>query len=173
VREVFMLFKDWNKADALGRAMEQFSTKYPTWRLDPYQFGNESYPGFDARRTIHHYFLDPRLMVTALVLGESPESLSRVGVTVTGPVLECMLVAMAPLVLVPRDAEFCGTVWDAASRTLTVTLYGRGRTTVQLAHAETPREVSDNVIKTEEQENRTVYTVKLSGETQVVFKFPT
>ncbi|MFC1581986.1 hypothetical protein ACFL4W_00470 [Planctomycetota bacterium] len=171
VREIPLLLKDLGKEEAIRRAMEKFRQNFPDWKLDPYNYGKLGYPGSDARRTVHHYFLDPRLIISALILGERVESLTRTGVPVTAPVLESLLVSLAPLTLVPRDADFKGTVWDAASRTLTVRLAGKGTTTVMLAHSAKPREVMGPVEKTEEAEGRLIYTVKLSADTQITFKF--
>ncbi|RPI62535.1 MAG: hypothetical protein EHM48_03930, partial [Planctomycetaceae bacterium] len=66
VREVLVMLNDMNKRDDIDAAMVRFGRNFPQWRRDPYQYGKASgYPGSDPRRTIHHYFLDPRLMVCA------------------------------------------------------------------------------------------------------------
>ena len=52
-------------------------------------------------------------------------------VTATGPVLECFLASMAPLLLVPRDARFLGAVWDDQAKALKLRLSGGGQNTAQ------------------------------------------
>ena len=173
VREVFVLLGDLKKRGDLGRTMKKFIRKHPHWRNDPYRYGKASgYPGSDPRRTIHHYFLDPRLMISALLLGEDTKSLLRVKAPLTAPVLECMLVSMAPRLLVPRDATFLGSVWDDRARTLTVTLAGKGDTTLGLTQSGKPKEVrTQKLLKTIETEDRIFYTVVLDGPTEIVFSW--
>jgi hypothetical protein len=109
-------------------------------------------------------------MVSALVLGEDLAGLMKLGVTLTAPVLECYLVAQAPMVLVPRDARFLGSVWDAEARTLTVRLSGRGKTTLMLAHSAEPKSAA-NAVKTGISDGRIHYSVALNGATEITFQF--
>ncbi|KPL03060.1 MAG: hypothetical protein AMK75_01940 [Planctomycetes bacterium SM23_65] len=172
VREVLVLLEDLHKEQVLKDAMLSFAGNFPDWRRDPYGYGKGTgYPGSDPRRTIHHYSLDPRLMVCALVLDEPLASLMDVGVTLTAPVLECCLVSCAPKLLVPRDARFLGAAWDTAARTLTVQLAGKGKFTLGFAHSEEPTCVGAKVLKKDVTEGRVFYTVKLDGETEVTFQF--
>ncbi|MFB3890916.1 MAG: hypothetical protein ACE15C_02705 [Phycisphaerae bacterium] len=174
VREVFMLLSDLGLQDALRQELDNFTRNFPNWRTDPYSYGKATnYPGSDYRRTVHHYSLDPRLAVCALVLGEDASSLLKLqGAPLTGPVLETMLVAMAPRVLVPRDVTFQGCVWDAAARKLTVTLAGKGRTTIGLAHSDAPCAVrADKLLTTGQSPGRMWFTIKLAGRTEIVFEF--
>ena len=171
VREVFMLLKDLGKAKPLAEAFSRFEKNFPEWKRDPYRYGKASgYPGSDFRRTVHHYFLDPRLMVRAIVLDEGAGALKDLGVVATAPVLECCLVGMAPMVLAPREARFLGSEWDAAAKTLTVRLSGNGRSTLMLAHAAEPREVS-NAAKVASADGRIRYSVSLKGVTEITFRF--
>jgi hypothetical protein len=171
VREVMMLIKDMGKAKPLADALWRFGKNFPEWRSNPYKYGKATgYPGSDFRRTVHHYFLDPRLMASALVVGEKLKSLMDVGVTLTGPVLEFYLVSQAPKVLVPRDARFLGSEWDDAAKKLTLHLAGKGRTTVMLAHSTEPKSVT-GAAKSGVSNGRIHYSAALAGPTEVVFQF--
>ena len=172
VRVLYVLMRDLGKEDDIAAAIWKFGKDFPDWRQNPYRYGKGTgYPGSDTRRTIHHYFLDPRLMVCALVLGEDLSSLMKVDVTLTAPVLESYLVAQAPMVLVPRRARFLGTTWDAAARRLTVLLSGKGRVPVELAHCGEPTEVSTNASLKRSSDARRTYDVSLKGETELTFQF--
>jgi len=172
VREVFLLLEDLGKRKALGDAMRRFGQNFPEWRRDPCSYREgKGHPGKDYRRTVHHYMLDPRLMVCSLVLRENLSSLMDVGVTLTAPVLECYLVAQAPKLLVPRRARFLGSVWDTRAKTLTVRLAGEGRVKLGLAHSAKPTSVAPKVLKTETSPGRRFFTVKLRGETEITFQF--
>ena len=106
VREIFVLLVDLGKHKQVGEVLKKFTKKHPHWRDEPYQYGKASgYPGSDPRRTIHHYFLDPRLMLASLVIGEEVKGLLKGKVLLTAPVLECFLVSMAPKVLVPARCQ--------------------------------------------------------------------
>ena len=172
VREILVLLKDLGLEKRIGKSFEKFSGAYPEWKENPYPYGKGSgYPGFDERRTIHHYFLDPRLMVAAVVLGESVEAILNSGGPLTGPVLECLLVSMAPMLLVPRDVEFIGSVWDDGAKTLAVTLAGEGRAALAFAHSGTPEVVSGPVVGVKGSEGRVEFTAQLDGETELVFRW--
>ncbi len=171
VREVLLLIKDLGKAKPLADALWRFGKRFPEWRRDPYLYGKgKGYPGSDFRRTAHHYFLDPRLMASALVLGEDLKSLMKVGATLTAPVLECYLVSQAPKVLVPRGARFLGSEWDDAAKRLTVRLAGEGTTTLMLAHCGEPKSVA-GAEKTAVSEGRIQYSVVLRGAGEIAFQF--
>jgi len=173
VREIFVLLSDLKKQGDVGETLKKFTVKHPHWRDEPYQYGKASgYPGSDPRRTIHHYFLDPRLMVESMVLGHDVKSLLKGKALLTAPVLECFLVSMAPKVLVPRDVKFLGSVWDDRAKTLTVTLSGKGRTTLALAHGKRPKKIrTKKLIKTSETEGRIFYTVALDRPTEIIFSW--
>jgi len=173
VREIFVLLRDLKKQEVTGKVLKKFAEKHPHWRNDPYRYGKASgYPGSDPRRTIHHYFLDPRLMLASLVLGEDVKSLLKGKALLTAPVLECFLVSMAPKVLVPRDVKFLGSVWDAKAKTLTVTLGGKGTTTLGLAHSAKPKNVvAKKLGRIVASEGRIFYTVGLEGATEIVFSW--
>ncbi|HUW57045.1 MAG TPA: hypothetical protein VMZ92_10445, partial [Planctomycetota bacterium] len=172
VRELYVLLKDLRMEDDLARANRIFSGNFPEWRRDPYRYGKGTgYPGSDPRRTSHHYFLDPRLMTCALVLGEDLASLTAVGVPLTAPVLECYLVSRAPKLLVPRDVRFLGSTWDARTKCLTVRLAGKGATTLAFAHAEPPKACSVKPCQISTSDGRVSCTLRLDGETEAVFQF--
>ncbi len=115
--------------------------------------------------------IDPRLMVSALVNGDSVDKVMNFGKTVTGPVLECCLVSMAPRVLLPRGARFIGSVWDDRAKTMTVRLSGKGRFTVGLAHSQKPVSVKGACGKATVGDGRMFYPVQLNGEGEIVFGF--
>lgn len=172
VRELYILMKDLGREDALAKANWTFGESFPNWRSDPYSYGKGTgYPGSDFRRTSHHYFLDPRLMVCALVLGEDLSSLMDVGAPLTAPVLECYLVSRAPTLLAPRRARFLGSTWDAETKCLVVRLAGKDTVPLLLAHSQTPASVSANALLKSTCDGRITYAVKLKGETEVTFQF--
>lgn len=171
VHEAFLLMKDLGLEKDIAAAMKRFAKNFPKWRSDPYRSRNETYPGDDMRRTIHHYFLDPRLMACALVLREDVKNLLKVGEVLTAPVLETYLMSMAPLVLVPRSAAFRGTEWDARTRILTVRLKGTGKTSIGIAHSGRPKAVTPNGSKAVQKASGIFYDVELHGETEIIFKF--
>jgi len=181
VRELLVLLRDMDKQGALAGALERFEQRHPRWRRRPYETTRrpQANPGeadwahgeLDRRRAVHHYFLDPRLMVSALILGEDASALTDVGAPLTGPVLECFLTSMAPLLLVPRDAQFLGAVWDDRGKTLRLRLSADGPTTVALAHAREAARTVPAPVEVDRREGRVLYRFDLSGPTDIVFEF--
>ena len=176
VRELLVLLKDMNKENALSRGLRRFEQNYPQWRREPYAAAElrelaHWHTRIDPRRPIHHYFLDPRLMVSSLVLAEDVPTLAEAGAPLSGPVLECFLVSMAPLLLVPRDACFLGAVWDDQAKALKLRLSGDGPTTVALAHAQPATKTVPAPLEVVRQEGRVLYRFDLSGPTDIVFEF--
>ena len=112
-------------------------------------------------------------MISALLLGEDTKSLLRVKAPLTVPVLECMLVSMAPRLLVPRAMpRFSAPSGTTGARTLTVTLAGKGDTTLGLAQGGKPKKVrTQKLLKTVETEDRIFYTVVLNGPTEIVLSW--
>jgi hypothetical protein len=173
VRDLTMLQADIGGADAVRRARRPFRKAFPKWLTDPYSYGKaNNYPGSDVRRTVHHYFLDPRLITLALVAGDDIRPLIKeIKVPLTGPVLESFLVSLAPRVLVPRDVRFGGVTWDHRRKTLTVNLDGQGRTSVAFPNDRLPRDASPQPLKIERRGGYDHYHVGLSGPTTMVFQF--
>ena len=110
-------------------------------------------------------------MVAALVLGQDVAALKDVAAPLTGPVLECFLASMAPLLLVPREAQFHGAAWDDQAKTLKLRLSGDGPTTVALAHAQDATRTVPTPLEVLRQEGRLLYRFVLSGPTDIVFEF--
>ncbi|MCC7145431.1 MAG: hypothetical protein IT443_03220 [Phycisphaeraceae bacterium] len=72
----------------------------------------------------HFYFLDPQLFVRSILLREPLDKLLGYTAELTGPVMECYLVAHAPMVLYPTQARFRGVRFDAAGRQLVIPIAG-------------------------------------------------
>ena len=94
----------------------------------------------------------------------------NVGAPLTAPVLESVLVSMAPKVLAPRDVQFLGSVWDDAAKTLTLRLRGKGKTSVGLAHSGEPVSVSPP-LQAQRADGGVFYDVELNGETEIVLGY--
>lgn len=69
---------------------------------------------------MHFYHLDPQLFARALLLREPLDKLLSYSAALSGPVLECFLVARAPMVIFPTSARFRGVTFDAATGELRV-----------------------------------------------------
>ena len=69
---------------------------------------------------MHFYYLDPQLFVRSILLREPLEKLLGYTTELSGPVMECFLVASAPMVVFPMTAKFRGVQYDARSRRLTI-----------------------------------------------------
>jgi hypothetical protein len=173
VREIFLTMQELGLRETIAREIMEFGASHADWRRDPYSYASPGYPGKDQRRTIHHYFLDPRLAVCALVLGEDIATLMDVqNAPLTAPVLECYLASRSPRLLIPRDAIFGGNVWDAAVRRLTVTLEGRGNTSLVLVDSGRPELSGAKLLGVEEADGRVTYNLKLSGRSEIVLQWP-
>jgi hypothetical protein len=173
VRDLTMLQADIGAAGVVRDADRLFRKAFPKWLTNPYSYGKAyNYPGSDVRRTVHHYFLDPRLITLALVSGDDIRPLMKgIKVPLTGPVLESFLVSLAPRVLVPRDVRFGGVTWDHRCKTLTVKLEGRGRTSIAFPNDRLPHHASPLPLKIERRGGYHHYHVDLSGPTTLVFRF--
>ncbi|MCC7204815.1 MAG: hypothetical protein IT441_07025 [Phycisphaeraceae bacterium] len=68
----------------------------------------------------HFYHLDPQLFVRSILLREPLDTLLSYTAELTGPVMECYLVARSPMVLFPTDVRFRGVTFDAAAGELVV-----------------------------------------------------
>jgi len=110
-------------------------------------------------------------MVSALVLGEDVRGILGLGAPLTGPVLECCLVALAPRLLVARDVEFIDSVWDDAAKTLTVKLSGKGPTTLAFAHSGRPKVVAGRAALKSADDARATFEARLDGVTELAFQW--
>jgi hypothetical protein len=110
-------------------------------------------------------------MVATFVLGQDASVLRDVGAPLTGPVLACCLVSLAPLLLVPRDAHFLGSIWDDEANALKLSLSADGPTTIALAHARDSTKVAPVPLEVVRQEDPVLYWFGLSGPTDIIFEF--
>lgn len=123
VPEMYLMYRREQRIrDRVRRGQEVY---LPRWRADwaarPKKFGHK-YRTWPYESAWHFYGIDDYIFVRSMVLRQPMEKLLKITPHLSGPAMEAILVAGAPMAVVPTDAGFRGNVWDAKAKALTVTL---------------------------------------------------
>lgn len=122
VPEMYLFYRDHpHIVERLAKGQDIYLERdIPDWHRKP-AFGK---PGARWQYPSHWHFYesDDQIFVRSLVLRRPMADLAGLMNEISGPVAEAILVAGAPMVVVPTDARFRGSEYDAKAKELTVRL---------------------------------------------------
>lgn len=151
----------------LGLELMEFYRKYLPERVRRFEYGyrDKKIPGWGCQRiprdtrticgvageqggvnrpnATHFYRVDPSFITRAIMLREPLKQTRKYTMPHTGQVLAAFMAGQHPLVHFPTAARFGGNVWDAKTRTLTITLLKEreDRVTVMVDSSPKPKRV--------------------------------